>query len=804
MRSLWRDLEYAFRTLRARPWLSAAVVASIALGIGVNTAVFSVAYGVLWRPLPYTKSDDLVRLFQSRPDQPEGPVSPVDYQDWSRLSTTIEALAAWRVARFDIVTDGSKETLEGASVSASLFDVLGLRLVRGRSFSAEEDTAGGAPVAVISERLWGSRFGRQDDVLGRTIALGGTTHTIVGVLPARVSFPADTTDIWTPLRLGDQSHRMRRTERYLNAIARRKPGAALEGVQADMSRVAATLASESPSTNAGTGIVVVSLGELIRGPVRTPLILLLAVSTAVLLIACANVAHLLLARASGRRLELAMRTALGATRRDLLSLSLLETSLLAIVGGSLGVALAWSAVEAVRPLIPRAVPRHSDIAVDVSALMFAFAGALLIAAVCAIAPTWSAWRMVGESLQSARPTVAGGVSPLGPLVIVLQVSLSLVLLVGTLMTARSLHNVLSVDAGFDSRGVVTASLSLPSTYFMEGGSYRSERVLQQFERAMHSVRRLPGVQAVGLVSNMPLGDDSSGTRFTIEGRTLAGPDDVPTARYRVVSTSYFEVLRARLLKGRYPAASDAAAGDCVVNESMARRHWPGQEALGARVRRGGVDSTQPYLTVVGVIADMKQAGLDKEVAPEIFIPHTAFPVPGMSLVVRTPRDLTAFGPEARAALAELAPIQFEAFRPFDDIVWRTISGRAFTSTLLGAAAAIALALALLGVYAVMANVTARRSREIAVRLALGGQPSSILAAVFGRAIVLVAIALAVGTAAAYAVARLGAHYLFGLQPFDPVTYGAAIVMVGAVALVANLEPARRALRVNPVSILRMD
>jgi putative ABC transport system permease protein len=798
-----RDLVHAARLFRIRPWLSVSIILSIALGIGVNTAVFSVAYGVLWRPLPYADPDRLVRLFQVSPTGEEGPISPLNYQDWGRLSHSLDGLAAWAGSSYTVRGADRDEAVGGARVSASLFRVLGVQPALGRPFRADEDKPGGPPVAIVSDRFWRTRYDARPDVVGRAFVVGQTRYTIVGVLPPGVMFPAENAEIWTPLRLGDATHRMRRSENYLSVIARHRGDASLAQVRDDLTRVAGVLAAEFPLTNAGARIAAAPLVESMSGSVRAPLILLLGVAVSVLLIACANVAHLLLVRASARRQELALRAALGASGLRLVWQSVAETLLLALAGAAAGVLFAWAVIGALRPLLPETLPRRHAIAVDPVALTYALALALAVALVCAAAPALFSRRVsVDSELRSGRPTAAGGATRLGRLVVVLQVSLSLVLLVGALLTVQSLRNLLTADAGFDARRVIVMPVGAPFT----GGVTQPSEVVQHFERVLERVDRIPGVEAAGLVSHLPLGGDSSGTRFTIERRVFR-VEEVPTASYRVVSPSYLDTLGARLLRGRHLTMADRADTTpvCLINERLRARFWPTQDPVGVRIRRGGLDSDRPYITIVGVVADMKQQALDREVAGEIFIPHSQFPWPEMNLAVRASRRLQDVIPEARAALRELNPLQpAPAVRPFEEIVWRTLSGRTFASLLLGGSSLLALLLALLGVHATMAYATSRRNREIAIRLALGGPPATILRALFGQTMTLVLVGQTLGMVGAWLAARLMATQLVGVAPFDPAIYACAALAIGAIALIAALEPARRALRVDPLVSLKAE
>ncbi|MPY90090.1 MAG: FtsX-like permease family protein [Luteitalea sp.] len=601
---------------------------------------------------------------------------------------------------------------------------------------------------------------------------------------------------------------MQRTENYLNVIGRAKEGLGLQRVRQDLDQLAERLAVEYPASNAGVGIAAVPYDELMTGDARKPLLLLLGAVCGVLLMAASNVAHLLLARSAARRQELTVRAALGANRWRLLRQSFAETLLLVFGGGLLGVLIAIWMLRLLEPMFPDALPRREEIAVDGVVLGFAFVATLVVGVFCGLAPAMVAWRTnLDATLKGTRHAIAGSLATRSRVVILVQVTLSVVLLVSAVLLVQSFRNVLAVDAGFAAADVKVLSVSLPGQFFVQDGEFQAGRVVEHFEQASERVGALPGVDAVGLVNHVPLGGDISGTRFTIEKRPPLGPEDVPTAGYRVVSPTYLSVMRARLVKGRFFRRSDRpdTAPVLVINESMAKRFWASQDPVGARIRRGGTDSTAPFATIVGVVADMKQDGLDQGVEPEIYIPHTQFPWPEMKLVVRTSRSLSDVAPEIRRALFALSPApSIQAIRTLDDVIWTTVKARAFTSTLLTAFSVLALLLATLGVYAVTAYATSRRTKEIAVRVALGAHPSSILRAVMGETMRLVGFGLALGAVGAYGVARIMSSALFGISVFDGSTYAAGALVVAAVAALATWGPARQVLRVDPVVALRVE
>jgi predicted permease len=526
----------------------------------------------------------------------------------------------------------------------------------------------------------------------------------------------------------------------------------------------------------------------------------------VLLISCANVAHLLLARTMSRAGELTLRAALGATGGRLLRQSLTESLLLALGGGALGALAAVALVEALGPSLPDALPRRHEIGVDAAAFGYALLCSVVVCAMAAAAPALRAWRAsLGETLKGARQTSTPRATLLGRAAVVVQIALSLVLLVGTMLLLRSLHNVLTADAGFAAANLVVTPVSLSASGASLAGGSSPGRVVEGFEAIVSQVSQLWGVEAAGLVNHLPLSNDASGTRFTLE-RRVTRPEDVPTASYRVVSPTYFATVRARVLRGRYFSASDRpdSLPVFIINETMAKRFWPDQDPVGTRIRRGGTDSKMPQTTIVGVVADMKQDRLDGEVKPEIFIPHAQFAWPEMSLVVRTSRPIEDFAPDLRAALNRVNGQAARAIRPFEDVIWSTLSARAFASNLIAICTALALAVAIVGVYAVTAHVTAGQTKEMAIRIALGASPSSVLYVAAGGTMKLVCLALALGAIGAYGAARLMSSALFAIAPFDPLSYGVATIALGIIAALAAITPAWAAMRVDPLIALKTE
>ena len=659
---------------------------------------------------------------------------------------------------------------------------------------------------MISDAFWRSRFGASPDVIGRTLTTGDTVYTIVGVLPPAVTFPAHDTAIWTPLRIGDGSHRMRRTENYLNVVARRKRGVGLLQVQEDLDRLGRLLAAEYPAANAGVGIAAVPLHEHVTGQASTPLLLLVGVAAALLLISCANVAHLLLARAMSRSGELTLRAALGATRGRLLRQSFTESVLLALGGGALGVLAAVAVVEALRPSLPPALPRRHEIAVDATVLGYALVCTVVVCAVAAIAPALRAWRAsLDQTLKGSRQTSTPRATLLGQAAVVLQVALSLVLLVGTMLLLRSLHNLLTTDSGFAATNVLVTAISVPGNGQPTAAS-PSGRVVESFEALVEQVSQMPGVEAAGLVNHLPLSNDSSGTRFTVE-RQVTRPEEVPTASYRVISPAYFTTVRGRLLRGRYFSASDRPDSPPVfiINETMARRYWPDRDPVGSRIRRGGTDSTMAVHDGCGCRGGHEAGRPRSRDQARDFHPAHAISMAGDE--------------PGGADLATTRSIRCRPAGHPDTIPGRAVSPnhQAFRGSDLGHPESPCVHIEP-DRDLHRTGLDRRDSRRVCRDRArdscpnegdrdsgsAGRIPASVLHVAVGQTMRLVGLALAVGAVGAYVGARVMSNSLFGIAPFDPATYAAAAITLGLIAAVATLGPARRALRIDPLVALRSE
>jgi putative ABC transport system permease protein len=802
MDSVLSDLRYGLRLLRQRPGFAAVAILTLAIGIGANTAIFSVVSSVLLRPLPYEDPDRLTMVWQdlTRIDGPETEwPTPDNFFDWRDQNEVFEgmfALGAWGPTASGM--DGA-EQLNGAVASFDALTLLGVEPVLGRTFRAEDDTAASDLVVVLSHSLWQRRFGGDRHVLGRTITLDTQPATIVGVLPPGFDFPViRNPEILAPLRI-DRTNTCGRGCYTLRVIARLKDGVTLERAQGDMDAIAARLEQDYPDENGGVGIRLVPLHEQIVGPLRVALLVLLGAVGLVLLIACANVANLLLARATDREHELATRVALGASRARLLRQLLIESLVLATLGAALGLVLGQWGVDLLVSLVPESVPRFRSVSVDGLTLAVTSAVAVVSGLAFGLFPGLRASRpSLERSLRaSGRGTDGGSHRRLRDTLVVVEVALALTLLVGAGLLMRSFASLVRVDPGFDADNVLVSQLNLVGARYDE----TAERV-SFVDRLLARVRALPGVKGAGVVYALPLGGADSDANFTIEGRPPPRPQRMPVAWYRPVSPDYFTTMKLRLSRGRWLESTDGAETTPVVliNESAAGRYWPNEDPLRSRVRIGGV-----LREVVGVVADTRHFGLDQAPRPAMYFPYSQLPLRFTNLVVRTEGEPTALARSVRGVVAEIDPtLALANVASMREVISNTVAAPRVITILLGVFALSALALAAIGLYGVMSYTVGQRRQEIGIRMALGAKTDDLVRWVVGHGMLLLGIGAALGLTFSLALSRFLESLLFGIGATDPTTFLAGAVALAAVALVACYVPARRAARVDPVVVLRHE
>jgi putative ABC transport system permease protein len=800
--TLARDLRFALRALRQRPGFTLVTVLTLALGLGANTAIFSVVKAVLLAPLPYPEPDRLAFVWGRSGAGSEEAVSFPDFLELRENNRSFAGLALVRSQSVNLTGGESPARVIGTFTTASLFEaVLGTRAATGRTFTADEtEPESAAPVAVISHGLWQSRFGADPATLGRSLTLNGTVFKIVGILPQRFELMlvggSWATDVFLPLPYYPNRGGLTREDRSLFALGRLRPAVSTEQADADLAVVMRRLESELPATNANLGVRVVPLREVVVGDVRPSLLVLQGAVGLVLLIACANVANLLLARATDRRREIALRAALGADRRRLLRQLLTESVLLAALGGVLGSALGIWGVQALLALAPDGLP-VSAIPLDPSLLAWGALLALVTGVALGLVPALSTLGPdLGATLKEGSRTVTGGGRRLREMLVVSEVALSLVMLIGAGLLVQSLRKMQTLDPGFRRDHVLTLSFRLPPTKYAEG-----EAVAAFFREAIAGVRAVPGVESAALVRAVPLSGNYGTTGYLVEGRPEPARGKEPQAASNIVTPGYFETMGIPLRQGRdFTDHDDAKAPPVVVvSETMAASEWPGEDPVGRRVRLQG---TEGWKTVIGVVGDVKHRRLSEPRQPQIYTAHYQDPKIFACVVARTSSDPAGFADPIRKAIWAVDKDQpVWSVLPLDAVLARTFAPTRLLLFLLGAFALLAVVLASVGIYGVLSYTVAQRRQEIGIRMALGAEAAQVVRLVVRQGMTLALLAVFLGLVMAAISSRLLRTMLFGVGPGDPTTFAACAALLVVVALGACWLPARRAARVDPSTIL---
>ena len=802
---LLSDLRYGFRQLRLNPGFAAMAVLTLALGIGANTALFSVVRSVILKPLPYRQPERLARVWMDnrRLHMREDWASYLNYVDYRRMGASFESLAAFTERVLNLTGDGEPERVQGVAAEASMFDVLGVAPISGRLFTRDEETVGKDTVVLIGWRLWQRRFGGAD-VVGRTLDFDGRAYIVVGVMGPSFSFPTKDTEFWVPLAVADNAKR--RGGYWLQMVARLKPGVPPIEAQAQMDVVGRQLEQQYPAENAGYGIYVNPLENHVAGNVKTPLFVLLGAVGFVLLIACVNVAGLFMARAEARGREIVVRSAMGASRANLVRQLLMEAAALALVAGAAGVLVALGGVRALVWLAPPDLPRVDEIAVDRGVLIFAVAVTTATALACGL---WPAWRLSRVNLQEALRESGRGMSGshaaarTRSALLAVQCALAIMLLAGAGLLLRSLGALRGIDAGFRTANVLTMRVNASRTKSAETAQLR-----QFYDRMLERVRTLPGVRAASLTSDFFLTDTPNSGTFTIEDRPPFPPSEQIEATGDRVSPGFFEMMRVRLVRGRFFDGRDGqegAARTIIVNETFAKTYWPNQDPIGKRLVFGRLGPQNPWVTIVGVAGDMHRRGLHRGARLEGFRPAGEFIGRNMLLLVAADANALALAPAVRAeirALDPLAPIT--EISTVDDALGDSLAIRRFQALLLSLFSVLAVLLAAVGIFGLIAQIVVRRTPEIGLRMALGARPRDVLGMIMRQGVAVAAVGAAAGIAGAMAVARALTSLLFGIGAADPVSYGAAAAVLGAAVLVACGLPAWHAARVDPMTALRVE
>ncbi|MCP3137914.1 ABC transporter permease [Pyxidicoccus xibeiensis] len=799
--ALAQDLRYALRTLRKAPAFALVAILTLALGIGSTTALFSVVRGVLLKPLPFPAPERVMRLWQASPalSSPRVSLSQNDLDDWKARQQSFSDIGAWwhveNMSGVDLSGLGDPEELSATYVTDGFFSTLGMAPQLGRAMLSEEHQAGHDAVVVVSHEAWTRRFGADPSLVGRTLTLDGEPHTVVGVMPPSFTFPSEKMDVWLPLsRINERSIPRTRFNRFLNAVGRLKPGVTVEAARLELGGIARQLAEAYPESNAQYGaITVLPLHEAITGDVRTALLVVLGAVGFLLLIACANVANLQLARATLRDRELAVRAALGAGPGRLVRQLLTESLVLAGLGGGLGVALAVWGTEALVGLSLKQLPRLREVQVDGEVLAFAAAATVLTGLLFGLLPALRASTTQLEAVLKAggRGTVGGRGARLRGLLVVAEVAIAVVLATGAGLATRSLASMLSEDPGFRAEGAAVVSFSVPPP--------KRERLREYLAEVLEQVRALPGVESAAMVKTLPLENVGEDLGFSRPDH----PEDEanpPHMSMMHVSTDYFRTLGIPLLGGRVHEPTDTQDTPLVlvVNQTFARRFFPGEDVVGKSIKLGTTE-----LTIVGMVGDVRQAGLAEPVPPLAYLHLQQSPRGAMNLVVRGQGALLPLAASARQAIWSVDPSQtISRITTLEQVTAEAVTRPRLLAMMLGLFAVLGLALAAVGIYGVLAYTVSQRQRELGVRLALGAQPADVLRLVLKSGMALAGAGVAMGAVGALGLSRVMGSILYGVAPHDPLTFGAVTALLLAVALLACLIPARRAMRVDPAVTLR--
>ncbi|HYE90023.1 MAG TPA: ABC transporter permease [Terriglobales bacterium] len=803
MNTLLQDLRYGLRVLLKRPGFALVTVLTLALGVGANTAIFSVVNGTLLRPLPYREAERVMTIWQKdlQAGKERDDASPANFADWRERAESFEAMAAVEPYGHNLTGQGEPENFRSWLASEGFFRVMGTDALHGRTFLPEEHAPGGPRAVVLSHGLWQRRFGGDAGLVGRTLLLNGRPHTVVGVMPPEFDYPAGR-ELWAA-RAVTERERQDRGSSYWQVVGRLKAGVTPEQARAEMDSIAAQLAEEYPQTNAAIKATVVPLGEQLTGHIRPALLVLLAAVGLVLLVACANVANLLLVRGVARRKEIAIRTALGATRGHLVRQLLAEALALGMAGAVIGSLLSFWAVAVVRVTAPATMPRLEEVQVNARVLAFALAAGLLSAMLFGLAPLLQAAR--GRLAEWLHERGGGGGMPSARrsqhILVVAEVSLALVLLVGAGLLVESFVRLRSVDPGFRREDVLTAKVMLPARRY---GT--REQQVTFVEDAIARLSALPGVLRVAITNAAPLADNREGTSFQIEGAPPWPRGQEPHVNWNIVTPGYFAVLGIPLAAGR--AFDDRDRPDTppvvMINETLASRHFPGENPIGRRIRVGFASGTPRV--IVGVVKTERHAGMTAEPHNGVYVPMSQFPRAGqLTILARTASEPAASGPAVRQTIREIDPaLAVFQVQPMSHVAADAIAAPRFSAVLLSTFASVALLLAAVGLYGVLSHAVSQRTREIGIRMALGASRGAVLQMVVGRGVALAGIGVAAGLIGAVVIVRAFATLLFGVSSTNLPTYvlsGFLLLLVGAGA---SYVPARRATRVDPVIALRTE
>jgi len=803
MRTLLWDIRYAFRMMRKAPSFTAVVILTLALGIGANTAIFSVIRGVLLRPLPWPGADRIVRVWESNPTRgfPIFSVAPPNFTDWRAQATSFEYLCNYRGASFALTGSGDPERLGGAKVSHDFFTMLGVQPVAGRFFRQEEDADGQGLVAVISEALWQRRFGGDPGVVGRPVTFNGTPYTIIGVAPSTVTIPNKRTEIWAPAAFNTQTITQARGAHFIAVIGRLKPGVTLAQAESEMKAIAGRLEKQYPASNTGWTVRMLTVYETLVGNVRTTLLTLFGAVSFVLLIACANVANLMLVRASARHREIAIQAALGAGRGRVIRQLLTESVLLALTGSATGLALAAWGVRALQQIGPQVgIPRAWEITLDPTVLLFtlglAFATGILFGAF----PVIQMFRLdVYEALKEGGRTSSGQMRQrMRSSLVVAEVALSLMLLVGAGLFIRSIGMLRGVELGMKTDGLLTMQVQLSSAAYPNNADY-----VRFSQSALDQLKAIPGVEGVAGVSNLPLSGDNESYSFGFPGAPEG--TNAPSVDYAIVTPEYFAVSGIPLLSGRTFGPQDVETSQrvVVINRAMADRFYPGENPVGKRIQIGR--NYAVVREIIGVVGDIRNNDIDVAPGNQAYELFRQAPDNGLNFLVRTSLDPESLSTAARNAIwAVDKNLPVGRMSSMNHVVAGNLAQPMFRTVLLSVFSLIAVVLAAVGLYGVMAYAVERRTHEIGVRMALGAAQGDILGLILRHGLLLASLGVVLGAVGAFWLVETLKTLLYEVKPRDPVSFAAAAALLIVIALLACWVPARRAARVDPLVALRYE
>ena len=802
METLVQDLRYGVRMLAKAPWFTTAAVLILALGVGANTAVFSILDAVLIRPLPYPKSERLVKadVFDLKSGDFYGKTSYPDFTDWSEQSHFFDHLAAYEDKTFNLAGALQPERVKGQVASPDFFETLGVEPLQGRSLASARNQQ----AVVLSYSLWSHSFGSDPRFIGRSITLDGYSYEVIGVMPLGFQFPDPQTQLWvaiTSVRPDLREEIVARGNLEMSVIGRLNANVTLSQAQAEIAVIAHRLEQKYPDSNRDLGVRLITLQEAVVGKFRSALLILMGSAALVLLIACANIGTMLLARAAARQPEIAIRSTMGATRRRIIAQLLTESLLLAVAGGALGTLLAFSFMGVLVAWSPREIPRISSAHIDLPVLVFTGLVSVLAGILFGLAPAWqisqadlnASLKQTGRSLDARRP--------LTQVMVVAEFAMSLVLLTAAGLLGKSLLLLDQVDPGFRTDHLLTVEVFRSMADESEDANWRNFTGF--YQQLLARIEALPGVESAGATLALPIEGHVWNTSFKIDGRAFGRLSEQPQADARIVSNNYFDVMKIPLRSGRYFSEHDTKDSPhvAVINEVLAHLYWANEDPVGRFIEMAAFGAG--HCQIVGTVADIRQTNLSDRPAPGIYIPYTQEPMPWQTLVVRTKHDPTGLAGLIQHEVAALDPEQpVGRVATLDELMEASTAQPRFRTFLLGSFAGIALLLSAIGIYGVMAYTVSRRTREVGVRMALGARPVDILKLIFGQSMTLTLLGVGFGLVGAYAVTRVMKTLLFGVTSTDPFTFTSVTLLLCSVALLASYIPARRAMGVDPMAALR--